>query len=71
MGETINAEIIGERLRSLRGDRTQQEIADAVGVTTMAISDYERGNRVPRDKYKLALARFFQTTVEAIFFSPD
>ena len=71
MGENINAEAIGERLRSLRGDRTQQEVAEAVGVTTMAISDYERGNRIPRDKYKLALARIFQTTVEAIFFSLD
>ena len=60
---------IGKRLRELRGDRPQREIADAIGVTTMAISSYENGNRVPNDDAKMALARFFGTSVEAIFFT--
>ena len=60
---------IGERLRTLRGPRTQKEVGDAIGVTAMAISFYERGERVPADDIKVALARYFNSTVEAIFFT--
>ena len=36
--KTIDAQTIGERLRALRGSRTQKEVGDAIGVTAMAIS---------------------------------
>lgn len=62
-------ELIGERLRELRGDRPQQEVADAVGTSKMAISMYERGVRVPSDNVKVALAQYFGTTVETLFFT--
>ena len=62
-------ELIGERLRELRGERSQQEVADAVGTSKMAISMYERGVRVPSDNVKIALAKYFDTTVEALFFT--
>ena len=65
----IDAQTIGERLRTLRGTKTQKEIGDAIGVTAMAISQYERGERVPSDSIKVALARYFNSTVEAIFFT--
>ena len=65
----IDSQTIGERLRSLRGAKTQKEIGDAIGVTAMAISQYERGERVPADDIKVALARYFNSTVEAIFFT--
>ena len=64
--KTIDAQTIGERLRTLRGPRTQKEVGDAIGVT---ISFYERGERVPADDIKVALARYFNSTVEAIFFT--
>ena len=67
--KTIDAQTIGERLRTLRGSRTQKEVGDAIGVTAMAISFYERGERVPADDIKVALARYFNSTVEAIFFT--
>lgn len=60
---------IGETLRKLRGDRPQQMIADAAGVSSMAISLYERGERVPGDQTKVALANYFGRTVEEIFFT--
>lgn len=69
MTETVRSKAIGERLRNLRGSRPQREIADAIGVTTMAISSYERGDRVPNDEMKIALARYFDTSVEALFFA--
>ncbi len=60
---------IAERLKKLRGERSQQEIAAAVGVTPMAISLYEAGERIPRDEVKVKLADLFMTTVDAIFYA--
>lgn len=60
---------IGERLKELRGSRSQKEVADACEVTDMAISLYESGERIPRDEIKIRLARYFGATVESIFFT--
>ena len=65
----MDAAKIGERLKSLRGSRSQKEVADACGVTDMAISLYESGERTPRDEIKIKLAKFFGVTVESIFFT--
>lgn len=67
--KTIDAQTIGERLRTLRGSRTQREVGDAIGVTAMAISFYERGERVPRDEIKIKLAKFYNRSVSYIFFT--
>ena len=60
---------IGSRLRDLRGDRSQQEVADALGLTAMAISSYERGERTPQDEIKIRLAEYYGKTVQEIFFA--
>lgn len=65
--QKLDATLIGQKLRTLRGARPQKEVADALGVTTMAISSYENGERIPRDEIKIALARYYETTVESIF----
>lgn len=59
---------IGRRLLELRGDRTQQEIADQLGVGVSTIGMYERGERVPKDEIKNALAQLYGKTVQEIFF---
>lgn len=64
----LDAKVIGQRLAALRGSRTQDEVAKAVGTSLSAISMYECGERIPRDEIKLALAKYFDTTVQAIFF---
>lgn len=64
-----NAKEIGQRLKDLRGDKMQKDVADAIGVTTMAISSYERGERVPQDEIKKRLAAYYGTTVQDIFFA--
>ena len=64
----LDAAVIGQKLRILRGDRLPQEVADAVGVSKMAISAYENGDRVPKDEIKVKLAQYFDDTVENIFF---
>lgn len=68
--ERIRPDLIGGKLRELRGDRTQKEVADAANVSVMAISKYERGLMIPSDSTKIALAEFYNTTVESLFFLP-
>jgi len=69
MKMVIDAKIIGANLKQLRGTKTQQEVATAVGVTTMAISQYENGDRIPRDEIKIKLSKYFDKSVEELFFS--
>lgn len=60
---------IGATLRALRGEKPRAEVANAVGVSVSALQMYENGARVPRDQKKMELARYYGTTVEAIFFN--
>lgn len=59
----------GDILRELRGEKTQEQIAIAVGVTKSSWAMYERGERIPRDEVKIKIATFFGKTVQEIFFS--
>lgn len=61
---------IGTRLRLLRGDRTQQLVADALDISVMVLSQYERGVRRPSDETKIKMARYYGVGVSDIFF-PD
>lgn len=63
--------LIAKRLTELRqkNQKTQQEVASALGLSVSAIAMYEAGVRVPRDEVKLALAQYYQTTVGYIFFN--
>lgn len=58
----------GEKLRKLRGDKTQEEIAREVGVTKSSWAMYERNERVPRDEVKIRIANYFHKSVQEIFF---
>ena len=58
----------GERLIKLRGKRTQQEIADALGISVSAVGMYEREERVPRDELKIKMSKFFGRSVKYIFY---
>ena len=57
------------KLKMLRGDRTQEELAEAIGVTKSAWAMYERGERTPRDEIKVKIAEYFGMTVEELFFA--
>lgn len=60
---------VGEKLRKLRGEKTQEEIARALGITKSSYAMYERGERVPRDEVKIRIAAFFGVSVQDLFFS--
>ena len=64
----MNSLVIGKKLAELRGEKTQEEVAVAVGISTSALSMYECGERIPRDTIKIKLANFFGKSVQEIFF---
>jgi putative transcriptional regulator len=62
---------LGNNLRRCRFDNkemSQAELADAVGVTRQSIHSIEKGKFVPSTLLALKLAKFFNKTVEDIFF---
>lgn len=65
----MDSKRIGEQLRKLRGERTQKEVAEAVGVTVNAISMYETGERIPRDEIKIRFADYFKADIHQLFFA--
>lgn len=65
----MNAEAIGKRLISLRGEKLVKDVAKALGISASALSMYEKGQRIPRDEIKIRLARYYDRTVDSIFFT--
>lgn len=61
--------VIAERLIKLRGNKTQNEVAEAVGVAQSTYSMYESGQRIPSDDVKIRIAKYFKKTVQSIFFT--
>jgi len=61
---------LDNRLRNLRFDHdkiSQQDLANAVGVTRLTIHSIESGKFNPSTLLALKIARFFGVTVEDIF----
>ena len=48
---------IGEKLKKLRGNKTQTELAKELGILPSAYSNYESNYRVPNDEVKKKIAR--------------
>ena len=63
--------MVGEKLRALRGEVTQAELAQQLGVTPQAISQYEHGTRIPKDDIKLRYAKLYGKHVIDIFYSQE
>ena len=62
---------LGNKLRQHRfshDEITQQELANAVGVTRVTIHSVETGKFVPSTLLALKLARFFDVGVDDLFF---
>lgn len=63
----------GQRLRNLRLERgmTQQELADAIGASTVGVRNWERGARKPTLDMLLALGHALDISIDALIgFSP-
>jgi putative transcriptional regulator len=60
-------------LKERRGERglSQGELAAALGVSRQTINSIEKGRYIPSLPLALALARYFETTVEEMFDEDD
>ena len=58
-----NQELIAQRIRELRGNRTQNEVAEVLHITQSYLSELERGKKVPSKALLLDIAKIFNTTV--------
>ena len=56
------------KCRFERGEMTQQELANEVGVTRLTIHSIETGKFMPSTLLSLKIAEFFGKSVEEIFF---
>jgi putative transcriptional regulator len=65
----LNKEKIAEILVTLRGDRSREEVAKALGISVSALQMYENAKRVPKDEIKLKIANYYGVPVESIFFN--
>lgn len=61
----VEAEIFGKRVRELRlaAGWTQEQLAEAAGITTTYTSDIERGTKVPSLTIVLRISRAFRVSV--------
>lgn len=64
----MDKKIVAERLIMLRGERTQKEIADAIGVAQSTYAMYESAQRMPSDEKKKRIAEYHNKSVQSIFF---
>ncbi len=67
--QEMNAKAIGERLVKLRGSKSQEEVAKAVGISVSALSMYEQGKRIPRDNIKIRLSSYYKKPISTIFYA--
>lgn len=58
------------RLIELReaANLTQEQLAEAIGVSQSMIARIEAGSREPKRAIKIALAKFFKVSVELLFY---
>lgn len=67
----MNSKKIAEKLLQLRKKKhvTREMAANDLGISVSALTMYELGKRIPRDETKIAIAQYYGTSVELIFFN--
>jgi len=65
----LDGNIIAARLKKARGEKSITEVAKSCGISRSAMGMYETGRRIPKDEIKKKLAKYYNTSVEALFFA--
>lgn len=65
----MNREAVAKKLVELRGDKKREVVAEACGISVSALAMYEQGERIPRDDIKIKIAKYYDHSVESIFFT--
>lgn len=61
---------VGKRLKELRKAKTdlgQKEVADELGITKQALSNYESGRNLPDHTTMIALAKYYSCTTDHLY----
>ncbi len=64
----MDKKLIANRLVNLRGKKSRESVAESCGISVSALAMYENGNRIPRDDIKMRIAKYYDCSVESIFF---
>ena len=59
------------RMVALRGNRTQKQLADELGIPSSTYAMIEGGHRFPRKALQKKIADHFHTTVDYLFFRAE
>lgn len=61
---------VAERIKTARAEKgcSVEDVAKGCGITVSAVQMYECGQRIPRDSIKIAMAQFFNKSVQDLFF---
>ena len=62
----MSKNIIGDRLRELRGDMLQEDIAKASNINRPALSSYEQGKTIPSIDKLIILSKVYNTSLDYI-----
>lgn len=63
--------MLGERLKMLRGNRTQEDIAKGIGVSRARYSHYENGRSEPDMETLQKISRFFNVSIDFLLGESD
>ena len=59
----------GDKMKELRGNKSKRIVAEELGISFSSYVKYERNERVPRDNIKTRIAKYFNCSVQEIFFT--
>ena len=62
---------VGEKLQILRGNKSQTEVAESVGISSSTLSMYEQNKRSPRDEIKVRISKYYGVSVGDLFYSSE
>lgn len=62
---------VGEKLQILRGNKSQAEVAESLGISCSTLSMYEQNNRSPRDEIKVRISKYYGVSVGDLFYSSE
>lgn len=60
-----------EKLIKARGERTKEEVCEALKISMSALNAYEQGKREPRDEVKIKMADYYGKNIAELFLSDD
>lgn len=62
-----------DRLRNERVSKgmSRKDVAAALGLCVSSVTQYENGDRIPRDEMKVKIAKLYDSTVGFLFFNEE